>query len=892
MNSPDERRPEPEALLAEAAKEGRGRLKVYLGMAPGVGKTYAMLEGARRLKADGCDVVVGIVETHGRAETEALLAGLEILPRREVQYRGVTLNEFDIDAALARRPRVLLVDEFAHTNAAGSRHPKRWQDVEELLRAGVDVRTTLNIQHLESLNDVVARITGVKMQEVVPDKVLDMADDIELIDLTPQELLERLDAGKVYVAQLAGRARESYFRPGNLSALRELALRRTADRVDEQMLDYMKSRAIEGPWPVTERLMICVGPDRSGSAVVRAGHRLAEQLKAPWSAVYIEHIGSAGTQEASVAEALSLAERLGGRAERLTGTDLPGELLRHAKKNNVTQIVIGRGRASRLKEALGRSLAQALVRRSDGISIHVVTPLASTSDRFPLRIAVPKIPSVLVSVLSVAAVVGLTYAIPDMRTQPSASVLFLSAVLISAVRDGSLLALLTAVLSFAAYNFFFTEPYFTFGVRHWQDITTLLVFLVVAATTGTLAGRVRDQIRAARTRMNALQFFYDFSRRLGASKTADELLHAVVLQAHRLTSLPAIMLLEDEADLRIRYAWPPEDTLDSASWAAARWALRHAEPAGANTETLPTAPWHFRPMRLGNSAVGVLGLRSDGGEPLAGELIQTLDALLDQSAVAIERINFADEAARAKTMVETERFRKALLSSISHDLRTPLASILGSVTALRDNPGQYSEKSRDDLLATVEEEAERLDRFVTNLLEMTRLEAGGVEVRHDVILMGDVIDSAVNRVERQLRGKRLVREMDAGSSVFRGDSALLNAVLVNLLDNAAKSATGASTIEIATRVEDDRLLIDVIDDGVGIPPEYIPRLFQKFFRIHRPDHPDAGSGLGLAISKGLVEAMGGTIEVHSPARNARGTRFTVVLPLGAEPAARHPVPLI
>jgi two-component system sensor histidine kinase KdpD len=460
--------------------------------------------------------------------------------------------------------------------------------------------------------------------------------------------------------------------------------------------------------------------------------------------------------------------------------------------------------------------------------------------------------------------------------------LFLAAVLLSAVRDGHIAGLVTAVLSFAAYNFFFTEPYFTFNVRHWQDVVTLLVFLIVAAITGTLAGRVRDQIEAARSRMQTLQFFYDFSRRLGAAKTADELLHAVVLQAHRLAGMPGMMLLPGPDDLAIRYAWPPEDSLENASWAAARWALRHAEPTGAGTETLPNASWQFRPMRTGKAAVGLLGLRSEG-KPLSGELIQTLDAMLDQAAVAIERINFADEVARAKTMIETERFRNALLSSISHDLRTPLTSILGSVTALRDNPVQYSERSRNDLLATIQEESERLDRFVTNLLDITRLESGILDVKHDFILISEVIDSASRRIEHQLGGKRIVRNLDAHINFLQGDFVLLDTVLVNLLDNAAKHATGASMIEICTRLEDGDALIDVVDDGVGIPPEYIPRLFDKFFRIHRTDQTVAGTGLGLSICKGLVEAMGGRIEVQSPVKNARGTRFTVRLPLGSQP---------
>jgi len=459
--------------------------------------------------------------------------------------------------------------------------------------------------------------------------------------------------------------------------------------------------------------------------------------------------------------------------------------------------------------------------------------------------------------------------------------LFIAAVLLSAVRDGHIAGLATAVLSFAAYNFFFTEPYFTLNVRHWQDVVTLIVFLVVAAITGTLAGRVRDQIEAARSRMNTLQFFYDFSRRLGAAKTADELLHAVVLQTHRLANLPGMMLLPGSDDLAIRYSWPPEDGLDSASWAAARWALRHAEPAGAGTETLPNASWQFRPMRTGKAAAGVLGLRSEG-KPLTGELIQTLDAMLDQAAVAIERINFADEVSHAKTMVETERFRNALLSSISHDLRTPLTSILGSVTALRDNPAQYTEKSRGELLATIQEESERLDRFVANLLDITRLESGILDVKHDLILISEVIDSASKRVAHQLGGKSLSRTLDSRISMVQGDFVLLDTVLVNLLDNAIKHAIGASMIEIKTQREKGALLIDVIDDGVGIPPEYIPRLFDKFFRIHRTDHTAAGTGLGLSICKGLVEAMGGQIEVQSPVKNARGTRFTVRLPLGSQ----------
>lgn len=870
-------RPDADALLEEAAKEGRGRLKVYLGMAPGVGKTYAMLEAAQRLKASGCDVVIGVVEPHGRSETQALVAGLETLPRRKVQYRGVALDEFDIDTALARHPKLLIVDEFAHTNAPDSRHPKRWQDIEELLRAGIDVYTALNVQHVESLNDIVARVTGIRVQEVLPDAVLEKADDVELVDLTPQELIERLEAGKVYVPQLAGKARESFFRPGNLSALRELALRRTAQTVDTQMLGYMRTRAIDGPWPVSERIMVCVGPGHTGPTIVRAGHNIAAQLKAPWTAVTIERTGADGSDEFQVNEALTLAERLGAKTERLAGTDLPGEILAYARRANITQIVIGRSRTGWLREFLRRSLVHELVRRSDGIAVHVVMTSAAPRTSLFKRIEWPRIPGYAAAILSVAGVVALTFALPNMRTQPNASMLFLAAVMFSAIRYGHVAGLLTALLSFCAYNFFFTRPYHTLRVEHWQDIITLFVFLIVAATTGTLAGRVRDQMRAAKSRMTTLQLFYDFSRRLGAAKTADDLLHTVVLEAQKLSACPAMMLLPGADDLEIRYAWPPDDTLDLASRAAARWAMTHAEPAGAATQTLPTAAWQFRPMRGPSGAVGVLGLQL-GRAPVAPDLFQTLDAILDQSAVAVERIDFAAEVSRTTAMVETERFRNTLLSSVSHDLRTPLTSILGSATALLADEERYDGKARRDLLTTIQEEAERLDRFVRNLLDMTRLEAGALNIKHDWIFVAEVIDSAVKRVAKLLQGISLTRDTTLKMPMIEGDFLLLETVLVNLLENAAKHANGVTKITICTREESGRVVIEITDDGTGIPAEHLPKLFDKFYRIQRADRTIAGTGLGLAIAKGLTQVMGGTISVESPVSNARGTRFTIAIP--------------
>lgn len=881
MTADQDRRPSPDALLQQAAAESRGRLKIFLGAAPGVGKTYAMLEAARRRQAEGADVVVGLVETHGRRETAALLDGLPVLPRRQVPYQGHVLEEFDLDAALARKPGLVLVDELAHSNAEGSRHPKRYMDVEELLDAGIDVWTTLNIQHVESLNDVVARITHVQVREIVPDRLVEQAAEVELVDLTPEDLAKRLADGKVYVAHLADRARDNFFRPGNLSALRELALRRVAQRVDAQMVDYMQSHAIEGPWPAGERLLVCVGDDPHASAVVRAGARLADQLRAPWMAVHAEQPAARSTGRAE--EALALAGRLGGRTARLVGADAPSEILRHARRHNVTQLVLGRA-PRRLRHLFSRSLADALADQGDGIALHIVAPpRQATVRRHWSPPAMPHASAVLTAVGGIGAVVLLGMALPDLRSQPNVGMLLLGVVLANAVRHGLRAAMGTAVLAFLAYNFFFTEPMFTLRVSHWHDVLALAVFLGVAATTGILAGRVRDQMAAAGARMAALQTLYDFARRLGQAKTQDALLHAVVLQAHRLTGRAAIILLPDKAGLEIRYAWPPEDAIGDVDRGAAEWSVSRAELAGAHTDTLPAAAWHFRPMRAGAVAVGTLGVDGKPG-PLDPDLARTIDAMLDQAAVAVDRIAFARQASEAEALAESGRFRAALLSSISHDLRTPLTSILGSVSALRRDPERFDGAARDELLATIEEEAERLDRFVANLLDITRLESGAITPKRDWLAIDEVIDAAARRVSARLARRRLDRLVPAGLPMLRGDFVLLETVLVNLLDNALKHAPGAARIEIAARTAGDAMIVSVTDDGDGIAADDLPRLFDKFFRIRRADRTTAGTGLGLSICKGFVEAMGGAIAVESPLADGRGARFTLRLPLAKQSA--------
>jgi two-component system sensor histidine kinase KdpD len=883
-------RPEPEALLLEAGRGNRGRLKIYLGMAPGVGKTYAMLQGARQAKASGRDVVVGVVETHGRAETAALLDGMDIIPRRSIVHRGHMLQEFDLAGVLARKPELVLVDELAHTNAPDSLHPKRWQDVTELLFAGVNVYSTLNIQHIESLNDVVARITGVRVRETVPDKILEQADEVELVDLTPTELIERLNQGKVYAPELAGRALEKFFNLGNLAALRELALRRTADQVDDQVLFYMRAHGIEGPWPVNERILVCIGRDPASGLAVRAARRLADQMQAPWIALHIERPNAPLPQavESDPAEAaMKAAMDLGAKVERVVGRDLPGEILRFAKRNNITQIVISRSRGSWIKEILRRSLPHELVRRANGISVHVLTQNAPRQWHWRRHFQLPKgwLPWAA-SLAGVAVAVGAGQVIPDLHRPGNMSTLFMAVVVFSAITFGRTVAAVTSVAAFLSYNFFFLDPFFDFRVAHAVDLVTLLIFLMVAVTIGSLAGTVREQAEAAQARIKAMRALYDFASRLGATFRRDDLVHAVAIHANRVADHQAMVMLAQDNELVISHAWPPEDTLEPSGWAAARWAREHGEPAGFGTDTLPTAEWHFRPIRTKESIIGVVGIRRKEGERVAsGEMLRTLDAVLDQAAVAIERVDYAEEAAKVEALAATDRLRGALLSSVSHDLRTPLTSILGAVTSLRQQGDQLTDDGRKELLAMIEEEADRLDRFVGDLLNMTRLESGALETKADWVDIADLVDSAIRRLARQPKTGLVGRKVSGDLPLIRADFVLLENVLVNLIDNALKHAAGATRIELAARRLGNSAEITVTDDGFGISAADLPHLFDKFYRAGRTDAGRAGAGLGLSICKGLVEAMGGAITVTSPTEIGRGARFAVSFPVPAQPVS-------
>lgn len=881
-----DRRPDPEALLALADQERRGKLRVFLGAAPGVGKTYAMLSRARALKADGEDVVIGLAETHGRLETEALTEGQEILPRRKSEYRGRTIEEFDIDAALARRPKLIVVDELAHTNAPDSRHPKRWQDVEELLLAGVDVWTALNIQHLESLADVVSRITGVAVRETVPDRVLQEAAEVVLVDVTPGELLQRLKEGKVYVPETAKRATQNFFTLGNLTALRELALRRTADRVDDQMVDYLRQNAIEGPWDSSERLLVCVGPEMSSEVVVRAAARLATGLNASWIALYVERPGQEepdAEQAKRVEDALRLVERLGGQIERLSGHDLAGEVLRFARRENITQIVVGRSRASLFRRLLRRSLTDEIVRRSHDIAVHVV--MSQGTKPSPERRARPRSApldfwiGMSAALASVALAVSLGYLLERWLRLPNLSMVFLIPVIFCAAKFGLWPAIAASALSFLAYDFFFVGPRYEFTISEPQEFLSLSVFLVVAAITAMLASRVRAQSQSTLARAQATQSLFEFSRKVSGAGNLDDVLWAAAAHAQKTLDMTCVVLLmPHESELRLRAAWPPIDQLNAGEFAAARWALEKSEPAGWRTGTLPNVRFQFRPLATTRGVIGVAGVEPKAAnEPLAAQDERTLTSILEQTAIAIDRSLLVDESVKAAALAENEKLRTTLLASLSHDLRTPLASITGAVTSLQQLGDKMTASDRSDLLASIEEEAGRLSRFVANLLDMSRIESGALAPRRDLVDVAEVVRAAVTRCKKIFPDQKTSVSLATDLPIIRGDANLLGQVLFNLLDNANKYGGPAGAI-IHARCEGGEVVVTVTDEGPGVKPADLERIFEKFYRGGRPDGRKAGTGLGLSICKGLVEAMGGTIVAQSPAVRKRGTRMILRFP--------------
>ena len=889
-----DKRPSPDALLETARRENdtAGRLKIFVGAAPGVGKTYEMLQNAHAKLKAGLDVVVGAVETHGRAETEALLKGLEIIPRKRTSYKDQVLEEMDLDALIARHPQIALVDELAHTNVPGSRHPKRYLDVEELLSHGIDVYTAVNIQHIESLNDVVAQITHVRVRETVPDSVFDRADAIELIDLTPDDLIARLKEGKVYVPKQAERALEHYFSPGNLTALRELALRRTAERVDEQLLTHMQANAIAGPWAAGERILVCISEDPRAAGLVRTTKRLADRLHAPWTALSIETRRSLQLTEEQrdrLADTLRLAEALGGEAVTIPGVGrrIADDLIGFAQANNVTQIIIGKATRSWWFEIMRGSVVHDLVRRAGNISVNVIAgdelpPAAKSSVQTEARPApFDPVPYLMALVLVAVGLVAAKLIQPVFGIE-NVDLVFLTAVVSVAVRFGLWPSLLASVVGSLCYNFFFLPPIYTFTITDPTNVAAFFFFMLIAILVSNVAARVRTQAMTAISRVRTTESLYAFSRKLAGTATLDDVLWATAYQIALMLKVRVVLLLPEDHVLTVKTGYPPEDQLDKADLAAANWAWGNDRTAGRGSDTLPGAKRLFLPMRTGRGPIGVIGIDDDKTGPLlTPDQRRLLDALVDQGALAIERVLLVEDMDRVKRTVESDRLRSALLTSISHDLKTPLASVLGAASTMRDLGSGLTEAEKHDLLATVIDESERLNRFIANLLDMTKLESGAIvpnATRQDI---GEIVGSVLRRAGKILVHHRVSLDLAPDMPMLELDAVLFEQVLFNLLDNAAKYSAAGTTISIRSQRDKTSMSLQVIDEGDGIPPTELESVFDKFYRAQKGDHVRPGTGLGLAISRGFVEAMHGTISASNRGDRS-GAVLTIRLPIPAE----------
>jgi two-component system, OmpR family, sensor histidine kinase KdpD len=888
-----EHRPSPEALLEAARREERrvGKLRIFVGAAPGVGKTYEMLQQARALKKDGYDVVVGVVETHGRKDTEALLSGLEVVPRRHLEYKGQLLQEMDLDGIIARRPQIVLVDELAHTNAEGSRHPKRYLDVEELMSNGIDVYTTVNIQHIESLNDVVAQITHVRVRETVPDAVFDRADAVELVDLTPDDLIQRLKEGKVYVPRQAERALEHFFSPANLTALRELALRRTAERVDEQLRTEMQAHAIQGPWPAGERILVCVSEDPRAAGLVRYAKRLADRLHGPWIALYVEGRRSVQLSEEErdrIADTLRLAESLGGESVTLPAGDrqIADDVIGYAQSNNVTQIVIGKSARPRWFEIVHGSVVHDLVRRSGNISVHVIAGDTIAGQPIPkksVRAAEhgdPFNPRPYIAALgAVTAALVFGELINAWVGAANSDLVFLTAIVAVAVRFGLLPSLLASVASSLAYNYFFLPPIYTFTITDPTNVAAFAFFTLVAVIVSSVAARGRTQAMAAMDRARTTESLHAFSRKLAGAGTLDDVLWATAYQTALMLKVRVVLLLPENGKIAVKAGYPPEDILDDADLAAANWAWQNDRVAGRGSDTLPGAKRLFVPMHTGRGAIGVMGIDSDKPGPLlTPDQRRLLDALGDQGALAIERVKLVEDMDRVERVAETERLRSALLTSISHDLKTPLAAVLGSASTLRDLAEKLTDAEKVELLATIIDESDRLNRFIANLLDMTKLESGAIAPNVALHDLGEIVGSALRRAARILSRHHVELELAPDLPMLELDAVLFEQVIFNLLDNAAKYAPTETTIRIQAWRNADSVSLRVLDEGSGIPASDLEHIFDKFYRAQKTDQVRAGTGLGLAISRGFVEAMHGTIVAANRA-DRTGAMFTISLPI-------------
>ncbi len=883
-------RPNPDLLLAQIQKEEKrnmeGKLKIFFGSAPGVGKTYAMLKAARQKSLEGIDVVAGLIETHGRSETALLLEDMEIIKPSSIHYKGTTLLEFDIDAVLRRKPFIVLVDELAHTNAEGLRHKKRWQDVFELLSSGINVYTTVNVQHLESLNDVIAQITGIVVKETIPDSVIDRADEIEIIDIPPEELLLRLKEGKVYVDKLAEQARKSFFRKGNLLALRELTLRKTAQRVDEQMQTYRRIKGVKEIWPATDRIMVCVGANPRSIRLIRAAKRMADSLRADWIAVNVEApttVKPSKEDLKKLAQHIRLAESLGAETATLSGHKASEEILNYARARNITKLIVGKPTHPRWKDKIFGSLLDEIVRGSGNIDIYVITGEAGETvqniEQKPILQRSKKrdwlfgLGSVIICTLF-ASLIFHNVTIVDI------AMIYIVAIVITASFTNKATSILVSFLSIAAFDFFFVPPYFTFAVGDAKYILTFIVMFIVAFVISRLTLRVREQANAARSREKRTSALYKLSRELSRERKIEKLCAATIKNINDLFSSQAFIFLPDKnKSLMMPFESVTTFPFDARELSVAQWTFDHNKPSGIMTDTLPGSKALYIPLIASSRTVGVVGIIPGVSvDTFNHEQIIALEGFANQAAMAIERAIIAKEAHVAFIKAETEILRSTMLSSVSHDLRTPLAAITGAATTLLEKEIMLDELSRKELILTIFEEAEHLSHMIRNVLDMTRLESDAIKIKKEWQSIEEIIGVVLNRFTEKLKNRPLKINLPQNLPLIPFDPLLIEQVFMNLIDNAIKHTPDMTAIEISVIIEKKSAIIEVSDRGQGLPKGYEEKTFEKFVR---GSASKGGIGLGLSICRSIIKAHGGNIWANNSSDG--GAKFTFTLPVEGEP---------
>ncbi|OOG14278.1 sensor histidine kinase KdpD [Pseudomonas sp. C9] len=871
-----------DALLADLPRDGRGRLKVFLGAAPGVGKTYAMLQAAHTQLRQGVKVMAGVVETHGRAETEALLGGLPQQPLVRSEYRGVMLEEMDLDGLLAAKPKLVLVDELAHSNAPGSRHTKRWQDIQELLAAGIDVFTTVNVQHLESLNDQVRGITGVQVRETLPDWVLQEAYELLLIDLPPRELLERLRDGKVYVPEQARAAIDAFFTQTNLTALREMAMQTAAAQVDNDLAQGYRQLGQAAP-AVRGRLLVGVDGDAQAERLVRHASRVAQRRHLPWSLVHVDN-GSVRDEQSRLRlqSAQQLAERLGGEVVLLRAGEVAKTLIQHAAERRASLVLVGQSRQRLRRRLFGGGLASRLLRDARGLEINVLdsahTPHQPRQRSAQTLVWFDYALAMVATVLASALAWGVASVLP----LPNISLVFLAAVLLVAVRSSLGPALACAALSFLTYDFLFIPPNFSFSIQREEDVLTLLFFLLMAALTGNLAARQRRQLQALRDTQEETTELLDLSRKLTAATDRQAVVSAAAQHLNGWSDLQLCLLNQDgQGGWKVETGGPLE--FSEAERAAADWAWQHDQPAGAGTGTLPMGRWWWWPLSVEDGPLALLGVCAKEGQTLSGQRRRLLTALSQPLAQALARAQLAEDLEAARLHGETEQLRSALLASVSHDLRTPLTSMRGSIDSLLALGEAIPLEDRQELLEGTRDEAERLDRYIQNLLDMTRLGHGALKLARDWVSPADIVGSSLNRLRAVLTPLQVSTEVPAELPLLFVHAALIEQALVNVLENAARFSPAHGRLQLRAGADDSELFFSVSDEGPGIPQEERAKIFDMFYTAARGDRGGQGTGLGLAICQGMVGAHGGRISVGDGI-DGRGTCITLHLPLQEQPA--------